>query len=155
MGEAARTDRRLLAVAHAALPSRRLFRALGADHVVAAWVRYQREEAPADAWASHLAFDVGEWDLADARDFVERLAVAAPDDEVLAMVAAVPLEEFVRSHGDESVDWIEEQARRDVDFRRALRHAWLWNKVSDAAFDRIQAAAGVPLAHPRRDRPGG
>jgi hypothetical protein len=68
----------------------------------------------------------------------------APNDEILAYVAAGPLEDFIKLHAADYIDRIEESARTNATMKRALRGVWLTH-LSAELLDRIEAAAGVPL----------
>jgi len=52
------------------------------------------------------------------------LIVAAPDDKVLASVAAGPLEDLLKRDPDRFIERVELQARRDPKFRRCLTGVW-------------------------------
>lgn len=60
----------------------------------------------------------------DAWVLVRALLDNAPDDE-LGLMAAGPLEDFVRVHALSAITQIEEMARRDARFRWALGAIWL------------------------------
>src|SRR5687768_4829733 len=59
------------------------------------------------------------------------------DDALLAYVAAGPLEDLLRSAGQHFADRVEERARQDARFRRALTGVWgrseqpqLWKRLT-------------------------
>jgi len=52
------------------------------------------------------------------------LIVAAPDDRILANVAAGPLEDLLSRDAERFIDRLEVQARRDAKFRRCLTGVW-------------------------------
>ncbi len=52
------------------------------------------------------------------------LIAAAPDDRVLATVAAGPLENLIGQLPDLMFERVEVQARRDAKFRRCLTGVW-------------------------------
>ena len=76
----------------------------------------------------------------------------APDDGVLETVGAGPLEDFLRldrravdpKQLEDRIGWIEAQAAGSPRFRQALAIVWT-RALSKTQFDRLQAAAGVPL----------
>jgi hypothetical protein len=68
----------------------------------------------------------------------------APDDEILGYVAAGPLEDFIKLHAADYIDWIEASARTDARMKKALSGVWLTHLSADL-LDRIEAAAGMPL----------
>jgi hypothetical protein len=124
----------------------------GEDFVTRTWVRYQRDESDWDAWSSHVVGDeIEDGEPATAWRLIRR-AVATSDgnDEVLGMVGAALLEDFLPREPDAFIARVESEADRDPWFRRALGHVWIWNKVSDPIFDRLQTAAGVQLRHDGR-----
>ena len=91
------------------------------------WIRYHRDKCkPSDplfaAWEEvdelvRSDGDVG-WKL------VLQLINAAPDDGVLAAVAAGPLEDLLARMRDEQFDRVEVEARRSPKFRRCLTGVW-------------------------------
>ncbi len=68
----------------------------------------------------------------------------APDDGVFGSVAAGELEEFVLAHAADYIARIEEEARGNSRLKSALSYLYVW-KLPPELFDRIEAAAGVPL----------
>jgi hypothetical protein len=70
----------------------------------------------------------------------------APAGADLGYVGAGPLEDFIYNN-EERLVWVEEQAARSGDFRRALANVWL-DPDLDPFFDRIERAAGVALKRP-------
>jgi hypothetical protein len=82
------------------------------------------------------------------RDMLVKLVEHAPSDAVLSHIGAGPFEEFVRADEDR-VRWIEEQAASSPRFRTALANVWVWSEPA-WVFERVQRAAGVPLAGPNR-----
>jgi len=82
-----------------------------------------------------------------ARDLLIAMVAHAPSDAVLLHIGAGPFEEFIRPDEDR-VRWIEQQANASSKFRTALANVRIWDQPS-WVFDRVQGAAGVPLARPR------
>ena len=68
----------------------------------------------------------------------------APNDEALGFVAAGPLEDLIRRHGQQFEDRLVERARRDRRFRQALRGVWGWEKVPERLRRRIQELLRSP-----------
>ena len=125
---------------------------LGLDGVAEAWCRYHRtpgrDEREPDRWAVELWTAPSWWERRDlVRAGLLALIARAGDDLTLANVAAGPLEDFVRGGDEEDLRWIEQHARRDPRFRRALAGVWIWDRPR-RVFERVQAAAGVALARP-------
>ena len=97
------------------------------DPLVDDWIRYHLEGRKSTdplfaAWqkVDEIVHDDPEagWTLTLA------LVEAAPDDRVLANVAAGPLEDLLTRASDLLIDRVEVQARRDPKFRRCLTGVW-------------------------------
>jgi Family of unknown function (DUF6869) len=124
------------------------------EEIAEAWCRYQTrphiagvEEEDADWWAVELLMDSDF--LSDERRVRQTLTLLinqAPSEDVLGVVAAGPLENFVTDDEDR-LRWIEEQAKESPRFREALRRAWLWDLPAEA-FARLERAAGGELPRP-------
>jgi hypothetical protein len=71
-------------------------------------------------------------------DLVVKLVEAAPDDKILAAVAAGPLEDLIGNWSVTVIDRVETQARRDPKFRRCLTGVWLPSQVRPEFADRIK-----------------
>ena len=120
------------------------------DDVADAWLAHLREptEVGKDRfwWAVQLLYD--DPDVARRRSVILTLIDKAGDDEELAAVAAGPLEGNL-SDAESTLRWAEDQARASQRFRLALRCTYVWD-LPDAAFARLEAAAGSELEHPDR-----
>lgn len=82
------------------------------------------------------------------REVLLSLIEKARDADELGDVAAGPLEAYLS--GDEStLRWAETQARRSERFQLALRRVHVWD-LPDAAFARLDQAAGAVLERPHR-----
>jgi hypothetical protein len=68
--------------------------------------------------------DVVRRDPESGWSLVLELVAAAPDDRVLANVAAGPLEDLLSRDPDGFVERVEREARRDPKFRRCLTGVW-------------------------------
>lgn len=77
----------------------------------------------------------------DAEDIwlaVLHILARSPPDEVLAVLAAGPLEDLVHENGDAFIDRIELRARQDPAFRQLLNGVWesgtpeVWLRVEQA-----------------------
>ena len=102
----------------------------------------QADDRPADRLFKMIVLDPHRVDQAWA--LVLALVERAPDDEALAFVAAGPLEDIVRRHGDEFADRIVDRARQDSKFRSALKGVWGWDEVSATLRSRVFAVLGSP-----------
>jgi hypothetical protein len=113
----------------------------------------ERDDDP-NFWAIDLWFPVNdEWwqDEERVRSGLLALIDAASGDDDLAYVGAGPLEDFIEN--DESrLRWIEGQARTSARFRRALSNVWVWGMQRNEVAERVERAAGVPLARPKWGR---
>ena len=124
------------------------------EEIVQAWCQYQMrphipgvEDEDPDWWAVELLMDsCFQSDEQRLRTTLDLLIDRAPNDDVLAVAAAGPLEDFLRADEDR-LRWIERHAEESPRFRQALQRVWVWNLPSDA-FARIEQAAGAPLARP-------
>jgi hypothetical protein len=124
--------------------------------VAGAWCRYTArphidgvvEEDP-DEWAVLfvMGWGIDELDEPDVRALLDLLVEQAPDDDVLEVVGAGPLENFVNCHDEGRLRWIEQRAAISARFRQALRHVWIWS-LEPGVFARVERAAGAPLARP-------
>jgi hypothetical protein len=106
-----------------------------------------------DWWAVETWFSPEWWsDEERVRSGLIDLIERAPSDDVLAVVAAGPLEVFVTD--DESrLHWIERQADTSPRFRQALAGVWVFGgEVSDETFVRLERAARQPLPSPDDQR---
>lgn len=120
------------------------------EDVARTWVEYNRRAHPEDTdddplwWAVELWLSQEWWaDEQRVRRGLLMLVNLAGDDE-LGNVGAGPLEVFVCD--DESrLSWIESVAPTSAAFRKALSNVWVYFDVSQASFERVEAAAETPL----------
>ena len=68
--------------------------------------------------------------------------VAPADEDILSYVAAGPLEDLLVRHANTFIDRIEELARRDAHFRRALSGVWGWNRIPSDVRARLNKLFG-------------
>jgi hypothetical protein len=73
---------------------------------------------------------------------VQDLVRGATADEVLAYVAAGPLEDFLCSHTHRAIDRVLDLASRDAHFRRALSGVWARNRLPGDLRARIDSLLG-------------
>lgn len=97
------------------------------DEVVAHWIRYHTEKRGTSdplfaAWEG--VADLVDRDPEAGWALTLALIAAAPDDQVLANVAAGPLESLISRSPELMIDRVEQQARRDAKFRRCLTGVW-------------------------------
>jgi hypothetical protein len=123
------------------------YRIFGRERLVETYLRHQEKDTAFDNWAVFLVLELLEEDRAEAWDLVRALVNAAPSDDVLAVVAAGPVEDFILLQAPESVDLIEQEARANPKFQQALRGVWIMRLAKERPdlFDRVEAAAGDRL----------
>lgn len=95
--------------------------------LVADWIRYHAENRKGSDPLFAAWEEVGELVSSHPEDgwtVILELIEAAPDDQVLANVAAGPLEDLLVRWPDQFLDRTEVQARRDAKFRRCLTGVW-------------------------------
>lgn len=128
------------------------------DDLVDCWWEYQRRlrgtpEERRALEAGHPAIVYARWNEVNARvargglpavDVISALLQAAPDGEGAMLVAAGPLEDLVRKHGDVLAEDIEYMAMRDERFRYALGGVWLPPGVLQPEAER-RLAQWIPL----------
>ena len=96
------------------------------EEIADAWCRYQNrfhidgvEDEDRDLWAVELLMDHSFWsEESRVRAILDLLIDRAPDDDVLGIVAADPLEDFVKSADEAQLRWIE----RSTDHARSWEH---------------------------------
>jgi hypothetical protein len=66
------------------------------------------------------------------------LADRAPDQDAVDLLGAGPLEDFVREHGMEYIDQIDDAATRSQKFRSALTYTYGWDKVPHEVRERLR-----------------
>lgn len=75
-------------------------------------------------WAWEAVYSLVHDAPEDGWRMIQRLVELAPDDFVLACVAAGPLEDLLGRHPYVFIDRVEQQARRDAKFRRCVSGVW-------------------------------
>jgi hypothetical protein len=104
---------------------------LTADDVATAWLKKWAGTSPQEVSIAEMDTDL---DLGLPRNapalclasIVELLAriPANPEDRHFQLLAAGPLEDLLRNHGESVVDEVDSLARRDPSFRLLLNGAW-------------------------------
>jgi len=82
------------------------------------------------------------------RQLTHLLAERAPAEGDLGFLGAGPVEDFIDADEDR-LQWIEQEAERSENFRRALANAWI-DDLGPTVFLRVQRAAGTELVWPLR-----
>jgi len=110
-----------------------------AQEIAEAYLSYSREQSEATWWAVGMVSDFTldkQWD--EVWQVV--LAIARCDEEleteVLAVVAAGPLEDILCKAGPEFIDRVEREAKFNPQFGRMLTGAWL-SRAEPAVRERV------------------
>lgn len=96
-----------------------------------------------DAWATldDYCFNKPVVALRIIEEIHHRIANSTPIDyELMAQVAAGPLETLLAHHGDTVIDQVEQLAYTDPEFRKCLTGVWQ-NAMSPELFSRVQRAS--------------
>ena len=103
-------------------------------------------EGDPDGWAAELYFEENFWDIPRRQPFLVRIAELAPNDDVLGLVGAQGLEDWINDDED-CLLWAEEHPARSEKFRKALQNVYVSpTRVSPETVLRPERAAGAPLA---------
>jgi Family of unknown function (DUF6869) len=137
-----------------------LFRAVSAEQIADAWWRYtlrpdrgHTADHP-DWWAVDLWFGraIYQDDFRDERrSLIHALAERAPEGADLGLLGAGPVENCVADNEDDLL-WMEAEARRSENYRKALANVWIDDFFSSESFLRVEAAAGTRLSWSERRR---
>ena len=123
----------------------------GRDLVVSTWLRHL-EEAPDrdwDGWPYNLVIELIRRKPDEAWITITEMIEQAPLEHA-ELIGAGFLEDLLGGRlGDIWIERIEELAERSENFRAALAHLWIDGDVFPATFERIERAAGSPLARRR------
>jgi len=126
-----------------------IFWRLSLSEIAEAWCAYQVTKDERYRWAIDLMWSEPYLDDRARREkFIEVLIEAAPNDDVLGVAAAGPLEDAIYD-SDECVSWLEARAATSPRFRHALGEVWMWRALSPERFSRVERAARRPLPRPR------
>jgi hypothetical protein len=68
--------------------------------------------------------------------------ISPEDDDILAYVAAGPLEDLFVRHPHAFIDRVEHLARHDAHFRRAVSGVWGWNSIPAEVRARLDTLLG-------------
>ncbi|MET0028322.1 MAG: DUF6869 domain-containing protein [Candidatus Thiodiazotropha sp.] len=88
-------------------------------------------------WAIEKFMDIGGGDTAPEDSLKAILAILKldPSDKVIAVLAAGPLEDLIENAGQQVIEEIEIQARKNLGFRRLLGGVWesgtpeVWKRI--------------------------
>src|SRR5690348_3115098 len=99
---------------------------MGADSekIADAYLRYHARKDRADRWAWEVVEKLVDQDPDEGWRITCILVNKAASDEVLAYVAAGPLEDLLKKHGLAVIDRVEEESRNNKRLRLALSGVW-------------------------------
>jgi hypothetical protein len=118
------------------------------ERLVADWIRYQVDGGKSSDPQFNPWEDLHELVRSNpevAWEVTLALVAASPDDRILAMVAAGPLEDLLTETDDAFIDRAEIQARRDAKFRRCLTGVWGLSATARERFAKYVATIKDPL----------
>ncbi len=130
-----------------------VFELVSIDEAARAWCEYQTHEHHGDEgddplwWAIALMFRLRDLNDPRERQMLTLVIEHAPDEDVLGVAGAGPLEDLLGETGndEECLAWIEAQAAASAKFRKALANVWVRGDVRPDTFARLERAARVPL----------
>lgn len=125
--------------------------------LAAAWIKYHEIilDSAKNTREFRKAIEMGTHPLSNARDkvaeyirtFLEvgwqlilEMLMLTQSEEIIANIAAGPLEDLIDYHADLVIDRIEKQSRIDDKFRQCLTGVWPSSRVPADILRRIQAA---------------
>jgi hypothetical protein len=97
------------------------------EGLIAAYLALREKSGPEHEelfWAHEAVDDVVRNSPSEGWALTRELIEAAVDDPALMYVAAGPLEDLLKKHGEHIIDDVITAARRDAKVRRALAGAW-------------------------------
>jgi hypothetical protein len=115
--------------------------------LVEGWISYwinrrdkTRKFDPEDDWASACAWDLVRDNGILGLEFVLAVLAEKPDEQIIGVLAAGPLEDLLGHHSSAIIDRAEEEARRSPEFRHLLGGVWQ-NQMTDEIWQRVLKAA--------------
>jgi hypothetical protein len=114
--------------------------------LVAGWISYQANEERAqkgldqeDIWALFCVDDIIRKHADLGLDFVLAVLSKKPENYVIEILAAGPLEDILATHGQAIISRVEDEARCSPEFRNLLGGVWQ-NRMSDDIWKRVLTA---------------
>lgn len=109
------------------------------------WIRYQQAalrqpsgvDDEADFTAVKVVSELSRRDPRSAIALIRSVLAKVSDEEMLAVLAAGPLEDVLAKHGPEVIDEVERLALQDHRFRELLFGVWR-NTVDTATWERLE-----------------
>jgi hypothetical protein len=93
----------------------------------------------ATQWASDAIMDLSFEDPEVLWEFILEVLQRDPPTEVVEVLAAGPLEDYLAKYGEKVIDRVEARAKSDPNFRSLLGGVWR-NSMSDEVWARVQAS---------------
>jgi len=97
-----------------------------------------KRDTSATEWASEKMIDLALENPEELWDPILEILKRDPPTEVIEVLAAGPLEDYIAKLGERVIDRVEVQAAADAKFRNLLGGVWR-NSMSDAFWARVQA----------------
>ncbi len=96
------------------------------EQVIATWINNSMNAHANDEhfWAWELVHDAVDNDPEKGWDLIKDLVEKCPNDNVLADIAAGPLENLMKKYGETFIDRIETFANESEQFRKCLTGVW-------------------------------
>ncbi|HJY07505.1 MAG TPA: hypothetical protein VJ323_14395 [Bryobacteraceae bacterium] len=89
-------------------------------------------------WASSKVIDLALEQPEELWDFILEVLKRDPPDDVIEVLAAGPLEDYIAKLGERVIERVEQQAAGDPKFRNLLCGVWR-NSMSDDVWRQVQA----------------
>jgi hypothetical protein len=97
-----------------------------------------KRDTSATEWASSKVIDLALESPEELWDFILEVLKRDPPTEVIEVLAAGPLEDYIAKLGERVIGQVEAQAAMDPKFRSLLGGVWR-NSMSDEVWERVQA----------------
>lgn len=116
------------------------------NKLINAWIllRHAEENSPEyndNFWAFNSLSDISIKEPELCWELIEKIRKKDGSDVVLSNLAAGPLEDLLVKHGNQFIDLIEKDAKKDMQFRKLLGAVWK-NDIDDDVWTRIKRVAG-------------
>jgi len=113
------------------------------NKIVTAWIAAEKgKDGPEDEANSWAFFEVLDWALEGEGEklwpFILKVYKHDLPENVMAVLAAGPLEDLLAKRGEDYIDRVEELARKDPKFSYLLGGVWR-NSMTDEVWERVKA----------------
>src|SRR5579864_5533744 len=118
------------------------------NHIAEAWIEEMRlpdedQDAPSGSLSAFgILYDFVQSDPEKAWRIIQILWRLDSSDEMLANIAAGPVEDILAKHGPKFIDRVETVARQEPIFKKMLGAVWGRNRMADDVWARLKAVAG-------------